>query len=303
MKRDHTESVVGPWAEDKLELLEKYITAYNVALKNKPFKRVYIDGFAGAPVCKIRSKALEETTPSPFLEDEETTEAQERFIAGSPLRAMKCDPGFHHIRFFDLDETRAATLTELAVGDSRIKVKTGDCNPGLVELAGKFTDRLLRGIAFLDPYGAHLQWETIVALAATGKIECIINFPAAMAINRLITRDGNIPPKWEAQLDACFGTKEWQDIAYHRDTDLFGDPTVTKFGGMPEKLLELYLGRLKDLFAFVAAPRLIRNTQGVGLYYLLWVGPNVQGYKIANDIFRRYDLVPGRTGQKGKKEK
>ena len=62
-----------------------------------------------------------------------------------------------------------------------------------------------------------------------------------------------------------------------------------------------YLDRLKGIFSFVAAPRLIVNTRGVGLYYLLWAGPNSTGYKIANDIFKRYDKVPGQRGKTAKK--
>nr|WP_158541299.1 three-Cys-motif partner protein TcmP [Ruegeria sp. A3M17] len=300
MKKDHKENVVGPWAEEKLDLLEKYLKAYNTALKNQPFRRVYIDGFSGAPVCKLRSKTAHDSAPSAFLGDEEAAEAQGRFISGSPLRAIGCDPGFHMLRFIDLDETRSATLAELASDDPRIKVKTGDCNPALQELAQGFDAWDLRGVAFLDPYGAHLHWETLVALAETDKIEVIVNFPAAMAINRQITRDGDIPDNWAAQLDACFGTNEWRDIAYVVEEDLFGNEIVSKQGGMPEKLLDLYLGRLKEVFPYVAAPRLIRNTRGVGLYYLLWAGPNAQGYKIANDIFKRYNTVPGRKGQRGR---
>ena len=239
--------------------------------------------------------------PSAFLDDEEAAQAQERFITGSPIRAIKCDPGFHFLRFYDLDETRSATLTQLAAGDQRIRVRTGDCNPELIKLAKEFGAWDLRGVAFLDPYGAHLHWDTLVALAETEKIEVIINFPAAMAINRLIKKDGNVPDTWAAQLDACFGTDEWRDIAYRVEKNLFGEVEVSKQGGMPEKLLDLYLGRLKDVFPYVAAPRLICNTRGVGLYYLLWAGPNAQGFKIANDIFKRYDKVPGRKGQRGKK--
>ncbi len=301
MKKDHNENVVGPWAEEKLDLLEKYLKAYNVALKNKPFRRVYIDGFAGAPVCKLRNKNANDNTPSAFLDDIEATEAQERFIAGSPLRAIGCEPGFHIIRFIDLDESRSATLADLAKNDPRIKVRTGDCNPALQSLAQGFDAWDLRGVAFLDPYGAHLHWDTLVALAETDKIEVIINFPAAMAINRQIKRNGDIPENWVAQLDACFGTNAWRDIAYVIEEDLFGDMKISKQSGLPEKLLDLYLGRLKDVFPYVAAPRLICNTRGVGLYYLLWAGPNAQGYRIANDIFKRYNKVSGLKGQRGKK--
>ena len=175
----------------------------------------------------------------------------------------------------------------------------GDCNPGIRQLAGHIdTAPNLRGVAFLDPYGAHLEWATVQALAATGKIEVIINLPIAMAINRLITRDGNVPEKWAAQLDACFGTTEWRDLSYTESPpDLFGKTTVSKGDGVAEKLLELYLGRLKEEFAFVASPRVIKNTRDTPLYFLLWAGPKKVGYNIAGSVFRPYDKIRGLRGQ------
>jgi len=37
----------GPWTQHKLKILELYLDAYTTALKNQPFKLVYIDAFAG----------------------------------------------------------------------------------------------------------------------------------------------------------------------------------------------------------------------------------------------------------------
>ena len=35
----------GPWTEDKLDILEGYLDSYTTALKNQPFRLVYIDAF------------------------------------------------------------------------------------------------------------------------------------------------------------------------------------------------------------------------------------------------------------------
>lgn len=302
-KQGHRDNEVGPWAEEKLTLLQNYLQAYNTALKNMPFRRVYIDGFAGSPISRIRDTTTAADAPSAFLDDADAALDQARFVQGSPLRALGCDPGFHSLRFFDLDESRAENLRALtATHGERVQVTVGDCNPGIAALAGQFKASNLRGVAFLDPYGAHLEWSTVRALAATGKIEVIINLPIAMAINRLITRNGDIPENWAAQLDACFGTSQWRDLSYSESQpDLFGNTTVSKDDGVAEKLLELYLDRLKDEFAFVTAPRVIRNTKGMPLYYLLWAGPNRVGHNIANHVFRPYDKVAGQRGQTHKK--
>lgn len=290
MRKDHRENTVGPWAAAKLDALERYLEFYCTALSKQSFTRIYIDAFAGACVTKIRgSDSANE--PNPFFDEPADTTAQAEFILGSPIRALNVPHGFHQHYFFDLDATRAETLRTVAEGRSGVAVRVGDCNPLLRELAPSLRARKVRGVAFLDPYGAHLEWTTLEALASTGTMEVVLNFPVAMAINRLITRSGVVPERWSTQLTACFGTDEWNSIAYSRQTDLFGNEAITKMGGVAERLLDLYVGRLKRIFPHVATPRLIRNTRNSPLYYLIWAGPNKLGLKGAEHILQQGERV------------
>lgn len=290
MKKDHRENTVGPWAAAKLDALEAYLKFYGTALSKQPFKRVYIDAFAGACLAKVRgSDATLES--SPFFDEPDDSQAQAEFITGSPMRALNLQNGFHKHYFFDLDETRAETLRSAATGKANVSVEVGDCNPLIRDLAPRLKSRDIRGVAFLDPYGAHLEWATLEALAQTKTMEVVINFPLAMAINRLITRSGNVPEKWAKQLTACFGTDEWRTIAYSRQVDLFGTEVTTKKGDVSQRLLRLYLSRLKKLFPFVATPYLIRNTRNAPLYFLIWAGPNRLGLKGADHILSQGEKV------------
>lgn len=290
MKTDHRKNTVGPWAATKLDALESYLKFYGIALSKQPFLRVYIDAFAGACVAKVR-RSNTTSEPSPFFDDPEDTKAHAEFIFGSPVRALNLPNGFHRHYFFDLDETRVETLRAIADGRDGVTVQVGDCNPLIRALTPSLKAKNVRGVAFLDPYGAHLEWATLEALADTGTMEVVINFPVAMAINRLITRTGNVPEKWSDQLTACFGTLEWREVAYSRATDLFGIEVTTKNSGVAERLLDLYVGRLKSLFAHVATPRLIRNTRNAPLYYLIWAGPNRLGLKGADHVLRMGEKV------------
>lgn len=290
MRKDHKENTVGPWATQKLDALEAYLRAYNTALKNQPFTRVYIDAFAGAPVSKVRGTKVPQE-PSPFFDEGEDFEAQEQFILGSPIRALNLEIGFHRHYFFDLDARRIKTLRELFETTDGVETRVGDCNPQIRELSAGLHDRNIRGVAFLDPYGAHLEWETLEALAATGTMEVIINFPVAMAINRLITKSGDVPESWSDQLTRCFGTGEWRDLSYNVERDLFGEEIVRKQGGVAERLLMLYMNRLRAIFPHVSTPRLIRNTRNAPLYYLIWAGPNKLGLRIANFILEHGERV------------
>ena len=43
----------GEWTKTKLDIIEKYLNAYTTALKDKPFKLMYIDAFAGTGQVEI----------------------------------------------------------------------------------------------------------------------------------------------------------------------------------------------------------------------------------------------------------
>lgn len=173
-----------------------------------------------------------------------------------------------------------------------MKIEVGDCNLLICDLAeATLSSPKVRGVAFLDPYGANLEWKTLQALARTGTMEAIINFPVAMAINRLITKSGIVPETWRDQLNTCFGTEAWHDLAYSKSKNLFGDEVMTKREGVANLLLELYMDRLHAIFPFVASPRLIRNTKGSPLYYLIWAGPNELGLTGASHILSQGEIV------------
>lgn len=291
MKKNHQENTVGPWAAAKLDALESYLEFYGLALSKQPFKRIYIDAFAGASHIKVRgSDVISE--PDAFFNRPEDSEAQGQFLIGSPLRALGIKHKFHQHYFFDIDETRVETLRKVTASSPNVYVQVGDCNPFIQKMASSLKSPKIRGVAFLDPYGAHLEWETLKSLAATGTMEVVVNFPVAMAINRLITKSGIIPENWSDQLTRCFGTEEWRELAYANELNLFGDPITKKHGDVSERLLGLYLRRMKEIFPHVAPPRLIRNTRNAPLYYLIWAGPNKLGLKVAEYVLSQGEKIP-----------
>lgn len=146
-------------------------------------------------------------------------------------------------------------------------------------------------MAFLDPFGPHLHWETVEALAITRKVDVIINFPLAMAINRLVTRNVDIPRNWVDMLDKCFGTHEWHNLAYDVQTDLFGDDQSRKRDDTAFRLLQLYHQRLESCFGNTVDPSLVKNTKGAPLYYLMWASSHPRGKAIAEHIMRAGDRI------------
>jgi three-Cys-motif partner protein len=146
-----------------------------------------------------------------------------------------------------------------------------------------------------------VPWSTIEALAKTKAIEVLINFPMGMAIQRLMTRSGDIPDDWRVSLDAFFGSPEWRNIAYEEGEDLFG-PKTRKVSDAGTRLLEWYRGRLRKAFGHVSTARLIKNSRGNPLYYLIWAGPNPAALKGAEYILgKRKSVRAAKPSTRGKR--
>jgi three-Cys-motif partner protein len=147
-------------------------------------------------------------------------------------------------------------------------------------------------VAFLDPFGAKLDWNSVQQLADTGLFEVVVNFGLSMAIQRMLPNTGEVPEAWSKTLNAYFGTHEWFDEVYERPRwGLFGPPVLQKRPDYSQRLLALYRSRLKAAFGFVSTPRLIRNPKGTPLYYLLWAGPHRKGLEGADYILRMGELL------------
>ena len=43
----------GPWTQEKLDILRRYLDTYTTALKNQPFTLTYIDALPGASTMQI----------------------------------------------------------------------------------------------------------------------------------------------------------------------------------------------------------------------------------------------------------
>ena len=299
----NTDGKVGPWAEEKLGCLAKYLHAYTTILSQQGWCRgyFYIDAFAGAGRAEVRTRKgggesrstdlVLSLSEYAFIEDQ-----QSQYIEGSPRIALGTNPTFTKYFFFEMAEQRVASLTAMAdeFGETRdIEILHGDTRTALVELlqSKRFNWSNQRAVVFLDPFGMQVEWNVIEAIAKTKAIEVFINFPVGMAIQRLLPKSGRFSNADRAKLTRYFGSPDWETVVYSRGEDLFGETEVAKVEGSGNKLAKWYCGRLKKEFGFAAAPRLIRNSQGGHLYYLLFATPNQTGKEIANHVLSQGETV------------
>jgi three-Cys-motif partner protein len=280
---------VGPWAREKLDRLRAYLSAYMKILSHQASLRtVYVDAFAASGRAVVRKKEHDDPTIHLELGDEARDQDSRQVIDGSPRVALGIEPPFEQYVFIESDERRLAELKalEMLYGTRRkIAVRSGDCNTYLTTtlLNVLASNRRWRGVVFLDPFGMQVPWSTIKRLADTKQIEVFINFPVGMAIQRLLPRSAQLTPRHRAKLDAYFGDPSWYDEVYLAEAGLF-EAGMRKRPDAGERLLKWYRERLKRAFGHVSTARLITNSKGGHLYYLVFAGPNATGAKIANHV-------------------
>jgi three-Cys-motif partner protein len=289
---------VGPWAKEKLAALGRYLDYYTTYLKKTPYwRKIYFDAYAGGGRAVVRRAPTEPADPNQVLLFDEPApiDAEEReLIDGSPRVALGIPNPFDRYVFVDPDSERAAELRVLQQeASNQIDVLELTAAAGVDWLLSqKISKKTHRGVAFLDPFGAKLDWQAVEKLADTGLFEVFVNFALNMAIVRILANSADMPVAWVDRLDSYFGGREWFDEVYHRPEGLFGTGALQKRADYMERLLELYRSKLKKAFGYVSTPRLIRNTRGAPLYYLLWAGPHPAGLKGADYVLSMGELLP-----------
>lgn len=137
---------VGEWSRDKHYFLRRYIDAFTTAMKDKNWEGLhYIDLFAGAGIEKIRGT------------DELTW--------GSPLIAAQAPNPFTRLHLCEKGKKNYLALVERVEKHTlKAQILNGDANEEINEIIGKIPKRSL-SLAFLDPCGLHLEYETLKVLS------------------------------------------------------------------------------------------------------------------------------------------
>lgn len=263
---------IGYWSEVKLSILEEYAKPYNQILRSqKPrFHPVYIDGFAGAGAHKAKGS--------------------DRIIEGSPARALTVEPPFDHLHFVDIDGARVEELKRLSSGRSNVSVYHGDCNEVLTtQVFPKVSyANFQRALCILDPYGLHLNWETIQMAGDSKVIEIFLNFPVMdMNMNVLWHNSDRVSELHRERMTKFWGDNTWETAAYATTQGLFGEMQEKASN---DEVAEAFRNRLRDVagFEYVPKPIPMRNTKGATVYYLFFAAKKATAAKIVKDIFAKY---------------
>lgn len=280
----------GDWTEEKLDVLEKYLNSYMIALKRQQFEKIYIDGFAGTGYRTPRAVGRKDGESSQALFPDLVELEPQGLLDGSVRRALQMESPFDRYVFIEQDPARCKMLenlrTEFPDMGSRIEIYQSDANEKIRTLCSQ-SWRSRRAVLFLDPYGMQVEWATLEAVARTRAIDLWLLFPLGIGVGRLLTRSGNIPDQWRRRLDLLLGTEDWYDEFYKVEVQqtLFGEEQETLVKARLDVIGRYFNQRLATIFAGVAPnPGVLRNSTNNPLYLLCFAVANERGKRVALNI-------------------
>jgi three-Cys-motif partner protein len=249
---------IGFWSEIKLEIIEKYASAYSRVFASPKYYylyHTYIDAFAGA------GTHISKTTKGK--------------VRGSPQIILDIEPPFKEYFFIDTDGDKVKELYKIAASfpNTKIHIFQDDCNSALLkDIFPLFSNRKMRGLCLLDPYGLDLKWDVIETAGKMGGIEIFLNFPVMdMQRNVFLNDINDATPDSIKRMDDFWGDHSWSKVAYFQTQDLFGDTIDIKQKNI-KSITSAFRKRLLETaeFKYVPDPIPMRNTKSAILYFFIF---------------------------------
>ena len=271
----------GPWTQEKLEILERYLDAYTTALKRQPFRLTYVDAFAG--------------TGSYSTADDDYRDFF-TLKAGSARIALEVDnKPFDRLVFIEKDSKKIESLNSLRCEypGRDVTIIEGDANIEVPRLCDDM-EQSERAVVFLDPFATEVSWPTVERIALTRKIDCWILFPL-MAVTRMMQRTGVPTEELAKHLDRVFGDRKYWQESYRESPQLslLGDERQMIRMLDSQQIATLYGKRLSSAFHSVAnTSRTLYNLQKAPLFELFFAASNPTGarpaIRIADHILKNW---------------
>ena len=296
----------GKWTEEKLDAFEKYVKAYLTIMNSYRdmygWRLLYFDGFAGSGTRSQEEDTVEVQEVQDLFGQEATAE-DFHVYQGAAERVVKIESdgirSFDYYYFVDKSKENCRLLDErlsqYVISGKRHHLPS-DANDAVKRLASTLRNNSnCKALAFLDPFGMQIDWESIEALKGQS-VDLWILVPTGVIINRLLERkiDKEKGLAHAEKLKSFFGMTEEEIRSFFytgkREQTLFGDDemVITKAENSIRKIAQLYVERLKSVMPFVTEePLVLYNTHNVPIYHLVFAAKNKTAMKIAQEVIKK----------------
>jgi len=234
------------YARYKLRALELYLATTNTSMRDKWKNRCYIDLQAGPGKIKI----------------------DQSVGFGSPLLALTAPYPTNHVFLNEWGEEEFAALKTRTDGIEGVRLFSNDVNlvvDEVIQQVRAIAPRSLN-IAFLDPEGLELKWDTVAKLAQVPNTDLIINFSTS-GVRRSFGRG------YHDAIDAFYGNRNWRT--------LFQETTPSS-----RSLIDFYLkgleamGYLTEIDPDLPPSEIVaRNSKNAEVYSIIFASKHELGRK------------------------
>lgn len=248
----------GSHTKTKLDAVQTYLEIYTTALKKQKFDLVYFDAFAGTGSIETRIKIAvqnEGSSVTDLLGDSyEGVEALDPLIEGSARRALGITNSFDRYVFVEKDKSKANELESVKLAfpelADRIEIINDDANVQIASFCASTDWRKTRAVAFLDPYGSQVSFESIALLAGTRAVDVWYLFPAFLSVYRQISSDGRMTSEQENSIIRLLGTDDWRKKWIKREVsnDLLGPLVVDSKQVDVDEITRYMIARMRAVF-------------------------------------------------------
>ncbi len=239
----------------KHHYLERYIDIFTTGMKYRPFDLHYIDLFASSGITRIEGHGL---------------------VWGSPLIAAQSKNRFHKLHLCEKNSARCEALSKRLKNfpqPNPPQIIQGDANEVIGDVISSIPLKRTLTLAFLDPYGLHLNYETLYQLCNGRKVDLLIFFPDRVDALRNF---GIYLDNPDSNLDRVMGTSIWRSIASRYPNTRWA-----------EELLNIYKSQLSQLgYDYVDDVR-INTIDNRPLYKLVFCSKHVRGDEFWKKISRK----------------
>jgi len=191
---------VGPWTEDKFDLIRLYCQIFSSAMKNK-WTRVYVDLYAGSGLCRIKGR--------------------DQVLLGSPLIALSVDAPFDRYIFCESDPARFSALR------ARVEKNYPEYDARLI--AGRFEEHIdvicsmipnkSLALCFVDPFDCDFDIDNLKTIS---KCAHGVDFLCLLALHMDAKRAIQHYLKPDSKIDRMIGDKDWR-IRWNNRSDIHED--------------------------------------------------------------------------------
>lgn len=242
----------GKWTEDKLYFWHRYIEITTTSMVGKQAWReglCYVDLFSGPGICRLKSTG-------------------KRF-PGSPLIAANAAKPFSRILLVEKDPSFAracATRLETSAQAAATRVFCGDCNDLVDQVAQELPPEALT-LAFIDPEGLDVRFDTLRRLTAGRRVDILVLFAVAYDVLRNIQY---YYPDPDSKLDQFLGPDSNWRAKWDQLGNQEGHRARAFFTGLYQDQLSRHLGYVQ------VADQVMKSPKGP-LYTLVYASKHPRG--------------------------